>query len=267
MWIIDVNKKLSRHIETYFPHSVDTISQNYPTIVGRIAKKAQVIVDVGGGAQCVFAEECSHAHIVAVDISSSELEKNHQVADRRVADVTKRIPLPDKSADVVSSRFVLEHLRGAERFVEEAYRVLKPGGVFITLFPNKNAPFSLINRVLPVPLARKIAYALKDGAEEYGVFPAYYEYCSPLTFRGLCIQNGFTAVGVDVMYFQSSYFYFFLPLALASLCYEWVVSRLRLTSLSAHVLVSARKPIVEEHTVGPMGARSLKSSPPAGSLV
>jgi len=156
--------------------------------------------------------------------------------------VTERIPLPDKSADIVASRFVLEHLRGVRRFVEEAHRVLKPGGIFITLFPNKNAPFSLINRAIPVSFARKVAYAFKDGAEEYGVFSAYYEYCSPRAFRRLCVEKGFTSVDVEVMYFQSSYFYFFFPLALASLCYEWVISQLRLKSLSAHVLVCARRP-------------------------
>jgi ubiquinone/menaquinone biosynthesis C-methylase UbiE len=242
MWIININRKLSKHLASFFPHSANTITDNYPTLVGRFAEKGRVIVDVGGGAQCAFTEECPGSHIIAVDISPSELERNHQVSDRRVADVTERIPLPDNSADIVSSRFVLEHLRGVERFVEEAYRVLKPGGVFITLFPNKNAPFSLINRVLPVSFARKVAYVLKDGAAEYGIFPAYYEYCSPRAFRRLCEGKGFTAVDVKVMYFQSSYFYFFFPLALASLCYEWIISRLRLMSLSAHVLVCARRP-------------------------
>jgi ubiquinone/menaquinone biosynthesis C-methylase UbiE len=265
MWIIDINKKLSKHLESYFLHSVNTISENYPTIVARFAKNGQVIVDVGGGAQCVFAEECPGTHIIAIDISPSELERNRQVSDRRVADVTERIPLPDKSVDIVSSRFVLEHLRGAGRFVEEAFRVLKPGGVFITLFPNKNAPFSLINRAIPVSFARKVAYALKDGAAEYGVFPAYYEYCSPRTFRHLCEEKGFTAVDVNVTYFQSSYFYFFFPLALASLCYEWTISRLSLMSLSAHVLVCARRPIEDAQTACPKQSQSLRYSSRPGN--
>ncbi len=266
MWIIDINRKLSKHSESFFAHSANTISDNYPSIVGRFAGNGQVIVDVGGGAQCAFAEECPGSHIIAVDISPSELERNRQVSDRRVADVTERIPLPDNSADIVASRFVLEHLRGVGRFVEEAYRVLKPGGIFITLFPNKNALFSLINRAIPVSFARKVAYAFKDGAAEYGVFPAYYEYCSPRAFRRLCAEKGFTSVDVEVMYFQSSYFYFFFPLALASLCYEWIISRLRLMSLSAHVLVCARRPAKDRQAVGPEGTASLASSPQLRSL-
>lgn len=242
MWIVDINRKLSKRLESFFSHSRDTISDNYPAIVGRLAENGAVIVDVGGGAQCAFAQECRGSHIIAVDISPYELERNLQVSDRRVADVTERIPLPDSSADIVSSRFVLEHLQGVERFVEEAYRVLKPAGIFITLFPNKHAPFSLINRMLPVSFARKIAYAFMEGAAENGVFPTYYQFCTPRAFRRLCEGKGFTAVDVKVMYFQSSYYYFFVPLALVSLCYEWIINRLGLISLSAHVLVCARKP-------------------------
>jgi hypothetical protein len=107
---------------------------------------------------------------------------------------------------------------------------------------------------------------LKPGAAEFGFFPAYYEFCSPRAFRGLCVQKGFTAVDVDVMYFQSSYFYFCFPLALASLCYEWMISRLKLTSLSAHVLVCARKPIEDGHTVGLMETHSLETTSQPGRL-
>src|ERR1700680_3720497 len=179
MLIIDINRRLSARVGSYFSHGTNNITTNYPSIVGRYAHGGRVIVDVGGGAQCAFTSECQGSHIIAVDISQSELNKNRDVADRRVADVTSEIPLSDNSVDIVASRFVAEHLKGVGRYAEEAYRILKPGGVFITLFPNKYAPFSLVNRVLPASLARRVAYALKDGAEQYGIFPAYYECCSP----------------------------------------------------------------------------------------
>jgi 2-polyprenyl-6-hydroxyphenyl methylase/3-demethylubiquinone-9 3-methyltransferase len=241
VWFISVNRKLSKRLAGAFLHTRNTVSDNYPTLVGKFAGEGCVVVDVGGGAQCAFAKECPGSHIIAVDISASELQKNCDVADRRVGDVTKQIPLPDDSADVVASRFVLEHLQGVEHFVEEVQRVLRPGGVFITLFPNKYAPFSFINRLLPAGLARRVAYALKEGAEEYGIFPAYYECCSPRAFRKLLEKNGFISVKAKVTYDQSCYFHFFLPLALLSLCYEWIISRLDLVSLSAHVQVCATK--------------------------
>jgi ubiquinone/menaquinone biosynthesis C-methylase UbiE len=241
-WIISINRRSYYRLRQYFPHVKCNVAAAYPAVVGGFAKGGGVIVDVGGGARCAFAAECLGSHIIAVDISAAELEKNHDVSDRKVADVTREIPVPDNSSDIVSSRYVLEHLRGVDRFAHEAFRVLKPGGVFITLFPNKYAPFSLINRLLPVSVARRVAYALKEQAAEFGIFPAYYENCSPASFRRVLESQGFTSVEVRVAYSQSSYFNFFLPLALAVLVYEWTISSLRLTNLSAHVLVCAHKP-------------------------
>jgi ubiquinone/menaquinone biosynthesis C-methylase UbiE len=241
-WMVNFNRRLYRGVTRYFPHTRGFASADYPTVVGGFAESGSAIIDVGGGARCVFASKCSGSRIIAVDISASELEKNRDVSDCQVADVTQRIPVADSSCDIVASRYVLEHLQGVDRFVHEAYRVLKPGGVFITLFPNKRSPFSLINRVLPSSVARRVGYALKDGGKEFGIFPAYYEYCAPMPFRRLLESQGFVSVEVRVSYSQAGYFNFFLPLALGFLCYEWVISRLKLIGLSAHVLVCAHKP-------------------------
>jgi ubiquinone/menaquinone biosynthesis C-methylase UbiE len=247
--LLAVNRRLSARITPHFPHAMDTLGDRYPAVVAHHTRSGATIVDVGGGAQCAFADECSDSNIIAVDVSQEELDKNRDVEVRIVGDVTQRIPLPDDSADVVTSRFVAEHLRGVDRFVQEAYRVLRPGGAFISLFPNKRAMFSLINRALPVSLARRLAYAFKDGAVEFGVFPAYYEYCSPRAFRHLCQVSGFHPVNVQVHYLQSNYYYFCFPLAVASLCYESILKRLNLESLSAHVLVTATKPLTAERAL------------------
>jgi SAM-dependent methyltransferase len=53
------------------------------------------------------------------------------------ADLTKKFPLPDKTADVVTMLAVLEHLPKPERVVKEAFRILKPGGVFLVTVPSQ----------------------------------------------------------------------------------------------------------------------------------
>ncbi len=47
------------------------------------------------------------------------------------------LKLEDGSFDVVCSLQVLEHLREAERFLEEARRVLRPGGLCVLTTPNR----------------------------------------------------------------------------------------------------------------------------------
>lgn len=53
-------------------------------------------------------------------------------------DVTKRLPYNDGVADFVFIEHCLEHVNGADgfRFMEEAHRILKPGGVLRICVPH-----------------------------------------------------------------------------------------------------------------------------------
>lgn len=65
----------------------------------------------------------------------------------RWADATRRIPLGDSSAEVLYSSHMLEHLDcdGALRFLQEARRVLQPGGILRIAVPDLRA---LVNAYL-----------------------------------------------------------------------------------------------------------------------
>lgn len=47
--------------------------------------------------------------------------------------------LPDGSVDVVVSNQCLEHIPKTDHFISEAYRVLKPNGIFVVSVPNQGA--------------------------------------------------------------------------------------------------------------------------------
>lgn len=71
----------------------------------------------------------------AVDQSAAALKYCPQ-AELRNADIENDgIPYPDGFFDVVYSKSVIEHFHYPERLVKEMYRVLKPGGLAITLCP------------------------------------------------------------------------------------------------------------------------------------
>lgn len=61
----------------------------------------------------------------------------------RKADLTKKVPLPDITASAVTMLAVLEHLPHPERVVKEAFRVLKPGGVFLVTVPSPKSERAL----------------------------------------------------------------------------------------------------------------------------
>jgi len=48
----------------------------------------------------------------------------------------ERLPFKDNTFDVLYSKSFIEHLNKPEKYLEEAYRVLKPGGQLLTLVPD-----------------------------------------------------------------------------------------------------------------------------------
>lgn len=51
------------------------------------------------------------------------------------------LPYADNTFDIIYSKSVLEHLYYPERYMKEAYRVLKPNGIILTLVPDWEANY------------------------------------------------------------------------------------------------------------------------------
>jgi ubiquinone/menaquinone biosynthesis C-methylase UbiE len=84
--------------------------------------------------------------VVGIDISSSAIDycREHFKADNlefRVGDATA-LQLEDESFDFVVSFETIEHLVGTTEYLNELYRVLKPGGSCLISTPNKRMSFA-----------------------------------------------------------------------------------------------------------------------------
>ena len=55
----------------------------------------------------------------------------------------RKLPFDDNSIDIVYSKSFIEHLHYPERYLEEAYRVLKPNGIFLTLTPDWQSNYKI----------------------------------------------------------------------------------------------------------------------------
>ncbi len=92
-------------------------------------------LDMGCGAGFLTHDMALFGHeVTGVDLSKESLEVARKMDETGSihylqADVAK-IPLPDASFDVVSAMDLLEHVENPESVVQEAARLLKPGGLF-----------------------------------------------------------------------------------------------------------------------------------------
>jgi ubiquinone/menaquinone biosynthesis C-methylase UbiE len=107
--------------------------------------------------------------IVGVDYDLPSLQKHRSISLRVRGDIT-HLPFRDASFDLVTANMVVEHLDDpASQFVEVS-RILKPGGVFLFHTPNAHGYFSVLRRLVPDRVAKRLAEVL-DGRSAEDVFP------------------------------------------------------------------------------------------------
>lgn len=120
--------------------------------------------------------------LTGVDLDEDGLElRKEQQKDLDVAILADlcTVELDGEQFDVVYSSYVLEHINGAETALENFLKWLKPAGVLILKFPDRDSVFGFITRLVPFRLHvwyKKYLYKLPNaGTPGHGPFPTVYD--------------------------------------------------------------------------------------------
>jgi len=119
-----------------------------------------------------------------VDVSVRRIDQDHLESGpaARVADASqgviafgdlRTIPLPSRDVGVVYCAHLLDRIQHAELVLDRLVAALKPGGMLLLRFRDRECAAGLLDRMLPHPARRAIWHWLRP--EQAGPLPAVYE--------------------------------------------------------------------------------------------
>jgi len=153
----------------------------------------------------------------------------------------ERLPFEDNTFDVVFCRYVLEHVADPAMFLAEVLRVLKPGGSFLFLTPNKWHYVALASRC--TPHAFHAWYNRKRGRDETDTYPTVYRLNSRSAIRRHFRDAGFREDELVMRECCPNYLMLCSPLFLVGVAFERMVNASRIfAGLRVNILGRFSKP-------------------------
>lgn len=183
--------KYKRQYKTENPDWDDSMVLLTNAVKERIGNQP-ILLDFGCGRGNFVVDEIGNVFTEKIGIDASlEATTGNTSMSRVVISDGKPLPFPDGSFDIVLSLWVFEHVEHPDRVFKEISRVLKPGGFFAFVTPNRNSLLITLRRYLSKRFADRILKKLY-GREEEDVFHVFYRANTVSAIQGLATKTEFT---------------------------------------------------------------------------
>jgi SAM-dependent methyltransferase len=154
-------------------------------------------LDVGCGRKWVLrlSMPCT---ITGIDTDEAALAQRDDL-DVALPEDVRTVQLAKNRFDLIYCSYVLEHIEGAEVVLMRFLEWLKPGGLQVLRFPDRNTVFGFITRTTPfwihVAYKRYLLERKAAGAVGHGPYPTVYdEVVSRKGMRAFCQREGLTVL-------------------------------------------------------------------------
>jgi SAM-dependent methyltransferase len=223
----------------FYPPEFRGMYQRFEDTLRERIPAGSVVLDAGCGSGRIFRYELqAGCRVVGVDIGL-ELRDNPNV-DERVRGDVHRLPFAGASFDAVLASHVMEHLPQPERALAEVARVLRPGGRFLLLTPNRFHYVPLLAGLLPQRL--HVWFNRHRGVPERDVFPTLYRANTVGRLRCLLEGAGLTVERLDRFETEPEYVAFHPATYALGVGYERLVNRVGfLAPLRVAIIAMGRK--------------------------
>lgn len=221
------------------PQAWDPV-RRFVTILEEFVRPEHEVLDLGAGAGQLsrYALRGRVKRIVGADLDDRVLQ--NPLLDQGVKADLLHLPFPDASFDLAFSIYVLEHIADPAGFVREVARVLRPGGVFLCLTPNRHHYVALASALTPASFHRM--YNRWRGTDAEDTFPTHYRMNTPDALNRLFAAGGFEPARMAAIESQPNYLKFCVPMFLLGVLYERLVNSTdRLQGLRVNLICAFRK--------------------------
>lgn len=176
--------------------------------------------------------------IVGIDYDLPSLQR-HRSVDLRVRGELHHLPFQDDSFDLVTANMVVEHLyRPNDQFLEIS-RILRPGGLFIFHTPNAHGYITVMSRLFPEGLKKKLIALLEERAED-DVFETHYKANSKKQIRDVAKMTGFEVVKLRMLVTDGA-FVLIPPLSIAELIWIRILMTKPFAAMRTNIIAILQK--------------------------
>lgn len=191
-------------------------------------KPEHFVLDVGAGAGHLNAYEFKGKIKKMVGVDYDPRVKVNPLLDEGVVCGADAMPFPDNSFDLVFSVYVMEHIDDPASFTSNVFRVLKPGGYYLSITPNRFHYVPLIASITPTAFHKWVNK--RRGRDVGDTFPTYYRLNSMAAQRFHFSNAGFKVKDIGSVEVQPNYLKFCVPAFLIGAAYERTVNMTELLS-------------------------------------
>ena len=220
-------------------HDVPSRDDRFFAEISRWIREDAAVLDAGCGynAEVLLRLRNGRRRLVGVSLEDRfEVEPPIRIARANL----EAIPMRDASFDLVTLRFVCEHLERPVEVFKEVRRILRDGGRAVLITPSFYYYPSLVAALVPYRLHRFFV-TLAFGKSAYANFPTTYRMNTISDLRALAKAADLELDTLEPVRDYPSYLMFSPLLLRIGMAYERLVTRLRIRSLHACFLATFRK--------------------------
>jgi SAM-dependent methyltransferase len=149
--------------------------QTYHRLVADTLRPGMRVLDIGCGVGNIAPfswQDHPGVELFGID-PNPDAERNANLHRFELLTDFGHWPVEDSSVDLAIARYVLEHVEQPDEFFANLDRVLKPGGRFIALTPNRFHPAVMVSGMLPLRAKQRILKSTAD-IDDSDVFATWY---------------------------------------------------------------------------------------------